>query len=151
MSHHVKQQLPVGIKNLRTLKLALKNLNPNLTLDMTAKRAKFYGNNTVACDGVIRLKGCEYEISLQKEKDGTYTAGGDLYHNELRRVFSRDETSSYGNVKMERLSAEYRAAELQEEAEAAGYTFNKMWDPEQKDYAIEIETPEVMQNQFVSF
>lgn len=139
MSHHVKQQLPVQIKDLTTLRLALKNLDKRLSLHTDVKKARYYGGSTVDCDAVIRLEGSQYEISLHKNKDGSYTAGGDMYHHDLRSVFCHDMTSSYGSVKMEKLSAEYRAAEVQREAEADGWTFNKMWNPQQQQYVINLE------------
>ena len=141
MSHHVKQQLPVTIRDLSVLRLALKNMNQKLSLHTDVKKAHYYGGNTVKCDAVIRLEGSEYEVSLHKNEDGTYTAGGDMFHRELREVFCHDQTSSYGSVKMEKLSAEYRMAEVQHEYEADGWTVDKLWDPRNQTYVQELIPP----------
>lgn len=141
MSHHVKQQLAVEIRDLSVLRLALKNMNPKLSLHTDVKKARYYGGNTVKCDAVIRLEGSDYEVSLHKNADGSYTAGGDMYHHELREVFCHDMNGSYGSVKMDKLSAEYRAAELQQEGEAEGWSFSKMWDPKLQEYILEFEKP----------
>jgi hypothetical protein len=83
MSHMVLMNIP-KIKNLKSLERACKTLG--LKLNTNQKEARYWAGNTMRCDAVISGNGCNYEMALTKEKDGSYSVHMDTYDPKLLEI-----------------------------------------------------------------
>jgi Protein of unknown function (DUF1257) len=110
MSHLVKQVSAGGVV-IKSLDLLAKSCTKlGLQLHTDRKVAHYYGTSTANCDAVITIPGCNSEVAVFKQPDGTYTLQADHYHNQVTKAIGQGGANSDG------LFQRYRAEELIEEA-----------------------------------
>ena len=133
MSHLVKQTSAAGviIKDLDLLDKACSKLGLKLHTDR--KVARYYAQNTAKCDAVITLEGCESEIAVFKQADGTFTIEADTSVYE-------DIRNALGGTSADFLFQRYRAEELIEQARNDGFSVaREEWNPNTQELQLAFE------------
>lgn len=79
----------VGIRDTQAIEQAVAKLNAagvQVTLKTNQKPRMFYQNQGEVCDYVLALGGCDYDVGLKKQADGTYAPMFDEWNGKVQRV-----------------------------------------------------------------
>lgn len=138
MSHLTKQKSDIKFTDINLLTAAFKRLGGTLKQDQ--KTARFYAGQTASCDAAVTFEDSDFEIAINKNKDGEFELQADLYCGKLRRRLCHDMTSHYSKAQTEKVSEFYKIEELNEVALAGGLVpLDPIWDQKQEQWVLEYE------------